>query len=88
MSISIEQAKTFIYEDIKEKYDNVVEFEITSAEYSDGWDIQGKFSYEITNKSLLVEFSYGVNNNKSLWKISSRSKNKYWIYPSKNKFRF
>ena len=33
MSVSIEQAKTIIYEDIKEKYANVVEFEITSAKY-------------------------------------------------------
>ena len=67
MSISVEQAKTFIYEDIKEKYANVVDFEITSAEYSNGWEIKGNFSYEITNKTLSVEFRYGVNNDKSLW---------------------
>lgn len=61
MPISIEQAKTIIYEDIKEKYANVLEFEITSARYeASSWDIRGNFSYEITNKTLLVEYRYAV----------------------------
>ena len=70
MSISIEQAKTIIYEDIKEKYANVVEFEITSAKYNDTssiWEIEGNFSYEITNKTLSVGYYYDVYDDGSIF---------------------
>lgn len=67
MSISVEQAKKIIYEDIKEKYDNVVEFEITSAKYTYSyWEIKGNFSYEITNKTLSVGYYYDVDDDRSI----------------------
>ena len=67
MSISVEQAKKIIHEDIMEIYANVVEFEITSAEYNYSyWIIKGNFSYEITNKTLSVGYSYSVDDDGSI----------------------
>jgi len=67
MSISIEETKMIINEDVKEKHAKVVNFEILSAKYHDHleiWDVEGNFSYEITNKTLLVGFTYHVRDDK------------------------
>ena len=69
MSISVEEVKNIINEDIKEKYGKIVKFEVTSAKYypnQKNWSVCGNFSYEITNKTLLVDIYYGVSDDKRI----------------------
>ena len=69
MSISVEEVKKIIDEDIKEKYGKIVKFEVTSAKYYSSlknWRVSGNFSYEITNKTLLVGFYYDVSDDKRI----------------------
>jgi uncharacterized protein YjgD (DUF1641 family) len=69
MSISVEEVKKIIDEDIKEKYGKIVKFEVTSAKYYPNlknWSVSGNFSYEITNKTLLVDFYYAVSDGKRI----------------------